>query len=68
VAVWLKLPLVPLTVSVKVPLGPEDNVLTVSVVVVAETGVNLTVEPEGWPVRLSVTDPVKPLIGAVVTV
>ena len=42
--------------------------LIVSVdVVVAGFGVNVTVEPDGWPVRLRVTAPVKPLDGVIVT-
>ncbi len=46
--VWLRLPLTPVIVSVKIPFGPVGDVVTVSVeVVVAGLGVNLTVEPEG---------------------
>jgi hypothetical protein len=35
---------------------------------VAGLGVNVTVDPGGWPVRLSVTDPLKPFFGMIVTV
>jgi hypothetical protein len=45
------------------------RVLIVSVdVPVAGFGVNVTVEPDGCPVRLSVTDPLNPFVGAIVTV
>lgn len=55
-------------VSVKVPRGPHDGVFTVRVeVVVAGLGVNVTMAPEGWPVRLNVTAPLKPLDGVIVT-
>lgn len=69
VVAWLKLPLTPVIVSVKVPLGPVADVVTLSVeVVVAGSGVSVTVEPEGWPPTLSVTVPPKPLDGVIVTV
>ena len=56
-------------VSVYVFLVVEDNVFTVSVEVpVVGFGVNVTVEPEGWPVRLNVTDPAKPFTLLTVTV
>jgi hypothetical protein len=65
----VRVPLFPVMVSVKVPLGPDDDVLTVSVdVLVVAMGVNVTVEPDGWPLRLSVTEPEKPLDGLAVTV
>jgi hypothetical protein len=56
-------------VSVKVPLGPDADVLTLSVDgPVAGFGENVTLEPDGWPLRLRVTDPVNPLDGVTVTV
>ena len=59
VVVRFKLPLTPVMVSVKVPLTPL-TVCTVSVeVVVAGLGVNVAVDPEGWPVTFKVTDPLK---------
>ena len=68
-AVCVRVPLLPVMVSVKVPLGPDDDVLTLSVdVPVAGLGENVTVEPDGWPLRLRVTDPEKPLDGVTVTV
>ena len=62
-------PLFPVTVSVKGPLGPDDDVFTLSVdaLVVGER-VNVTVEPDGWPLRLRITDPENPLDGVTVTV
>jgi hypothetical protein len=65
VALCVRVPLFPVMVSVKVPLGPDDEVLTVSVDVLV---VNVTVEPDGWPLRLRVTEPEKPLDGLTVTV
>jgi hypothetical protein len=45
-----------------------DRVLIVSVDgPVAGLGLNVTVDPEGWPLRLRVTDPLEPLAGAIVT-
>jgi hypothetical protein len=68
VVVWFRLPLTPVMVSVKVPLTPF-TVCTVSVdVVLAGLGVNLAVDPEGCPVTLRVTDPLKPFRLAMVTV
>ena len=46
-----------------------NSVFTVSEEVpVAGLGVKVTVEPEGCPVKLSVTAPLKPLDGVIVTV
>ena len=67
-AVCIRMPLCPVMVSGKVPLGPDDDDLTLSVdVPVAGFGENVTVEPDGWPLRLRVTDPEKPLDGVTVT-
>ena len=67
-AVCVRMPLLPVMVSVKVPLGPDDDVFTVSVeVVLAGFGVNVTVDPEGRPPRVRETDPLKPFAGAIVT-
>jgi hypothetical protein len=35
---------------------------------VAGLAVNVTMDPDGWPVRLSVTEPLKPFAGVIVTV
>ena len=46
-----------------------DKVFTVRVeLLVAGLGVKVTVLPDGWPVRLRVTDPLKPLLGVTFTV
>ena len=56
-------------ISEKEPVVDLDEVPTVSVeVVVAGFGRSLTVDPAGWPLRLNVTDPVKPLSLVMVTV
>jgi len=55
-------------VSVYVFGAVVDRVVTVRVdVPVAGFGVNVTVDPDGWPLRLNVTDPVKPFAGLIVT-
>jgi hypothetical protein len=62
-------PFVPVTVSVNVPRGPDDDVRTVSVdVLVVAVGLNANVEPEGCPLRLRVTDQEDPFDGVMVTV
>ena len=67
--VCVRLPLIPVMVSVKVPLGPVADGVTLRVeLVVAGLGVNETLAPEGWPLRLRVTDPLKPLDGLIATV
>ena len=59
----------PVTVSLKVPVLVVLVVTTLSVeVVVPGFGVNETVVPAGWPLRLNVTDPVKPRSRVIVTV
>ena len=69
VAVCLRSPLTPVMISEKEPVVDLDEVPTVSVeVVVAGFGRKLTVDPAGWPPRLNVTDPVKPLSLVMVTV
>ena len=69
VVVWFKLPFTPLTLSVNVPVGPEADVFSWKLeVVVAGLGVKRDCAPDGKPVTLSVTDPVNPLVGVMVTV
>jgi hypothetical protein len=69
VAVRASPSLVPVMVSVNVPLGPDLDVPTLSVeVLVVEDGLKVTVEPDGWPLRLRLTEPEKPLIAVTVTV
>src|SRR5713101_5891076 len=68
VVVCTRLPLTPVMLSVKVPLTPVA-VCTRSVeLVVAGLDVNVAVAPKGWPLTPRLTDPLKPLRGAMVTV
>ena len=70
-AVWDKLPLVPVTVSVKVPAAVELVVVTVKVEEPApliEVGLKLADTPVGNPPALSATVPVNPFWAPVVTV
>jgi len=72
VAVWLNVPLVPLIVSVLVPMGVLLFVVIVSVELhegpVADLGLKLAVERAGNPVTLKLTLPANPLSGVTVTV
>ena len=64
-------PLVPLTVTVYVPVGVEVVVATASVddpEPVTDVGVNDAVAPVGKPMTPSVTAPLKPLIAETVVV
>ncbi len=65
----VNVPFVPVTVIVNVPVGPDGDVVTLSVdVVVVELGLKLKVLLDGWPDRLRATDPVNPFDGVTVTV
>ena len=71
VVVWLRLPLVPLIVSVKVFLGVDPAVLTLSVELpepAREVGLNVAVVFAGRPLALKVTVPLNPPDGVMVTV
>ena len=69
VAVRTSVPLDPVIVSVKVPFGPVRDALTVTVEEPVVGFVpKVTAEPAGAPLAVSATLPVKPLIGAMVTV
>lgn len=70
VVVRVRPPLTPVIVRLYVLLAVLDSVATVSVEVVDPAGVgeNVTVDPAGWPARLNVTCPLKPLVGAIATV
>ena len=64
-------PLVPLIVSEELPTGVVLTVVTVSVDdpdVVIELGLNVAVAPEGSPLAVRATVPVKPPDGATLTV
>src|SRR2546428_12345105 len=64
VVVWFRLPLVPEIVSVYLPDGVVELIVTLSVeAVVAGLGLKLPVAPTGSPARPSVTGPLKPPVG-----
>jgi hypothetical protein len=64
----VKAPLVPVMVSVSVPSGVDLEVATVRVdVFVADFGEKLQSAPEGHPLTVRPTLPVKPLIADTVT-
>ena len=68
---WLRLPLVPLMVSVLVPVFPLGFVVTVMLEVpvpVTEFGLKFAEARDGNPPALKFTAPVKPLTGVIVTV
>ena len=71
VALWLKLPLVPVMVSVEVAAGVELPVAIVSVddpEPLTDAGLKLAVVPLGNPLAASVTAPVNPFCAATLTV
>ena len=63
VAVWVSEPLVPVMVSVYVPVGVVELVVTLMALLpeppVMGFGLNVALAPEGSPLALSVTLPVK---------
>ena len=64
VALWLSVPLVPVTVTLKVPAAAVLDALKVTVLVpVVETGLKLAVTPAGRPLAASATAPLKPFTG-----
>ena len=70
--VWLKEPLVPVIVSVLVPVGVLLLVVILRIEVqggpLADTGLKLALEWDGNPVTLKLTLLEKPLMGVIVTV
>jgi len=68
--VCVRLPLVPVMVTGKLPVGVVAVVLTVSVVEVpaAGFGLRLAMAPLGIPVALKLTEPVKPPEGVILAV
>ncbi len=71
VAVWLKLPFVPVIVKVYVPgvvLLPAFTVIVEEPEPVTETGLKLTLTPAGAPVALKLTFPLNPLSALTLTV
>ena len=69
VAVWLRVPLVPVTGMFELPVGVVEEVVTVIVDVdVAGLGLKEAPAPAGVPLALSCTAPLNVLLGATVTV
>jgi hypothetical protein len=68
VVVWLRLPLVPVTVTVAVPVAVLDAVKVRVLVPVVDAGLKLAVTPVGRPLALSATDPVNPFDGVTMMV
>ena len=69
VAEWLRLPLVPVTVIVELPVGVLEIVVTVIVEVeVAGLGLKVASAPAGSPPALSCTAPLNVAVGPMVTV
>jgi len=70
-AVWIRLPLVPVMVSVELPIGVLAAVVTVRVEVpdpVTVAGEKLALAPLGSPLALSVTVPLNPFCAPTVVV
>src|SRR5579859_2339834 len=70
-ALWLRLPLIPVIVSVEFPTGVPEVVCTVSVEEPAPAigfGLKVAVAPTGNPLTVRLTLPLKPLTAVVVTV
>lgn len=68
VAEWDSVPLVPVTVTVYVPTGPEQDRVEVPDPPVILVGLRVHVRPAGDTVDVKATVPVKPLSGATVIV
>ena len=71
VAVWLRAPVLPVTVSVEMPIGVFEVVVTLKVELpepVTDAGLNDAVAPDGRPLTLSATGPANPLNAAMLTV
>jgi hypothetical protein len=62
-AVWVKVPLMPVTVTVEVAGGVPPDVVTISTAVpgaVTVEGVTVAVAPAGWPAAVRATAPLNP--------
>jgi hypothetical protein len=69
VVVWLRVPLVPVTVTLTVPVVAVLEAVKVTVLApVVDVGLKLAVTPEGKPLALSATLPVNPPDGVTFTV
>ena len=67
--VWLSVPLVPVTVTLAVPVAAVLEAVKVTVLVpVVEAGLKLAVTPAGKPLAARATVPVKPFSGLTVMV
>jgi hypothetical protein len=69
--VWVKLPLTPVMVTVKLPVGVVVAVVTVTIEEMspeAGFGLKLAVAPAGNPAALKVTSPAKPPFRVIFTV
>jgi len=71
--VWVSIPLVPVIVNVKAPVGELLLMLTFIVLlpeppVIVAFGLNVALAPVGKPLTLKVTSPAKPPAGVDVTV
>ena len=67
--VWLREPLVPVTVTLAVPVAAVLEAVKVTVLVpVVDAGLKLAVTPVGKPLAAKATEPVKPFTGATVIV
>jgi hypothetical protein len=66
---WVRLPLVPVIVRLKVPLGdfPEVDTSNVELEPVVDTGLKEAVELAGKPLTANVTDPVNPFNRVIAT-
>ena len=68
---WVSAPLVPMIVSVNVPVGVVAEVVTLIVLLpdpATEVGANVAAAPAGSPLALKVTVPVNPFVGVTVAV
>ncbi len=71
VAVWVRLPLVPVIVKVELPVGVVAAVVTVMVdepELLTDDGLKLAVAPAGNPLALKLTLPLNPPDGVTVAV
>jgi hypothetical protein len=69
VVVWVRFPLVPVTVTLAVPTTAELEAVKVTVLLpVVDAGLKLAVTPAGKPLALRATLPVNPPNGATLTV
>src|SRR5215471_15776358 len=69
VAVWVRPPLVPVIVTLVIPVAAEAEAVKVKALVpVVDAGLKLAVTPAGKPLAARATEPVKPFNGWTVMV